>query len=201
VVARYHHGDLRQAVLEASLRLIAEQGIESLSLREVARRAGVTHQAPYHHFADKGALLDALAEEGFGVLRDAMQAARAGLRDPAERLAACGKAYIEFALGHPAYFQVMFRPGRESKPIRGPAADQAYGVLVDAVRELRRAAGARGDPEAETVTLAWSAVHGFASLWLDGASRMSRSRARAAGAGTATLLARLLTDASPRKAK
>jgi AcrR family transcriptional regulator len=200
-VGRYHHGDLRQAVVEASLQLIAEQGIDSLSLREVARRAGVTHQAPYHHFPDKGALVDAIAEEGFGLLRDAMQAARQSLGDPEGRLAACGKAYVEFALGRPAYFQVMFRPGRESKPVRGPAASQAYGVLVDAVREIQRAGGAQGVPEEEAVTLAWSAVHGFASLWLDGASRMSRTRARAAGAEIANLLARLLSGASSRRSK
>lgn len=198
-MARYHHGDLRRAVLEASLRLIAEKGTASLSLREVARRAGVTHQAPYHHFADKAALLDALAEEGFGLLRDAMQAAREGARDPVARLAGCGRAYIEFALGHPAHFEVMFRPGREAKPTGGPEGGQAYAVLIDAVRELRRSGAARGLPEDQMVTLAWSSVHGFASLWLDGASRLPRAKACAAGGAAADLLSRLFAGATSRQ--
>src|SRR3954468_16224943 len=107
----YHHGDLRRTLLDASLALVEEQGIGALSLREVARKAGVTHNAPYHHFPDKGTLLAAISEEGFALLAREMTAARAGARDdPRSRLEACGQSYVRFALKSPAHFRVMFRP-------------------------------------------------------------------------------------------
>ena len=99
----YHHGDLRETLLAASLRVIETDGVEGLSLREAARRAGVTHGAPYHHFRDKADLLDALAEEGFGRLRDLMQASRALRTRPDERLAVIGLAYVRFAVENPGF--------------------------------------------------------------------------------------------------
>ncbi|MFI5308928.1 MAG: TetR/AcrR family transcriptional regulator [Polyangiales bacterium] len=104
---------LRERILQASVELIEVEGLAALSLREVARRAGVSHQAPYHHFADREAILGAIAEQGFRILRAALERAVAHGRDvhsAAESLAACGRAYVEFACEHPAHFRVMFRP-------------------------------------------------------------------------------------------
>jgi AcrR family transcriptional regulator len=188
----YHHGDLRRVVLDASLGLIESDGVDALSLREVARRAGVTHGAPYHHFADKAALLDALAEEGFVLLRDAMEAALGEHRGAGQRLAACGRAYVDFAVGHPAYFQAMFRPGKSSLRTRGPAAQAAFLVLVNAVLQCQEEGVApRGDPE-PLVLLAWSAVHGLSSLRLDGALRPESAGGKGRGTSEAAQLTGLV---------
>jgi AcrR family transcriptional regulator len=107
----YHHGDLRRALLDTALRLIAEEGSSSFTLREVARRAGVSHAAPYRHFANKTALLAAVAEEGFRTLRTRLL--EAGTRLPAEplaRLQTLGVEYVRFAVEHPSHFRVMFGP-------------------------------------------------------------------------------------------
>ena len=189
----YHHGDLRRAVLDASLALLGEAGIEALSLREVARRAGVTHAAPYHHFHDKAGLLDALAEEGFACLRDAMLEASLEVKRPGARLAAIGRAYVVYAVSHPAHFTVMFRPGRGQALARGLASREAYQVLVDQVVGCQRAGLApAGDSEA-LVLFAWSVVHGLASLSVDGAlaTPARRPDPEAAGARIAELLASL----------
>src|SRR5262245_48225898 len=100
----------RRELLDAALALIDSRGVDGLSIRELARRAGVTHQAPYHHFRDRAAILAALAQEGYGRLRDAMIAARdqAPLRADA-RFQACGIGYFRFAVANKAYFRVMFR--------------------------------------------------------------------------------------------
>jgi len=167
----YHHGDLRRALLEASLKLVDEAGIGALSLREVARKAGVSHNAPYHHFKDRGSLLAALAEEGFAELAREMAAARAAAPTPRARLEACGLAYVRFALGSPARFKVMFRPelaapSEEAAVARSstPALDTLTAAIVEA-----QAAGLApaGDPMPLVITC-WSAVHGLASLWVDG---------------------------------
>ena len=170
--AAYHHGDLRRALLDAALRLIDKQGLQALSLREVARRAGVTHGAPYHHFADRASLLAALAEDGFEQLVAAMKSEQAKSRPaPDEQLAAVGRGYVAFALAHPAYFKVMFRPelsgGRP--PYTGGA--RAYQVLVESVTALQRANRARAVDRDLLVLCSWSLVHGLASLWLDGPLR------------------------------
>ena len=107
---RYHHGDLRRALIDASLALIAEEGFSALTLREVARRAGVTHAAPYRHFADKEALLAAVAEEGFRAMASDMRERMDKETSPTERLLACGVAYVLFAVRHPSHFRVMFGP-------------------------------------------------------------------------------------------
>src|SRR5262245_16937436 len=101
--------DLRRTVLDASLDLIAEQGLAALSMREVARRAGVSHQAPYHHFQDREGILAAIALEGFTRLHEAMRRAAAQHTDPVERLNAIGGAYLTFASHNPGHFKIMFR--------------------------------------------------------------------------------------------
>jgi AcrR family transcriptional regulator len=178
----YHHGDLRRALLEASLALIEEAGIGALSLREVARKAGVSHNAPYHHFKDRGSLLAALAEEGFTQLAAEMAAARAAAPDARARLEACGLAYVRFALKSAARFKLMFRPELAAPAEEGEVARASTGALdtlTAAIIEAQEAGLApAGDPMPLVLT-SWSAVHGLASLWLDGPLARTQRRFRA----------------------
>lgn len=159
---------LRRALLDASLALIEAEGLGGFSMREVARRAGVSHQAPYHHFADREAILAAIVAEGFDGLRAASLAAIAGHADPTQRFTALGKAYFEFALSHPAHFKLMFRSElvREDKHQEASACAQgALEVLMSAADEVAKATGR--DQRVVMLT-AWSCVHGLATLMLEG---------------------------------
>jgi AcrR family transcriptional regulator len=165
----YHHGRLREALLAAALELVREHGAAALSLREVARRAGVSHAAPAHHFGDKAGLLTALAIEGFRLFAAAQRAGAArGGDDPLRRFGWLGWAYVMFAAEHRAYFEVMFRPEllRRDDPILAEVGREAYELLLEGVR------AALGDPAPEALavnaTIAWSQAHGLATLWLDG---------------------------------
>ncbi|MEU2118713.1 TetR/AcrR family transcriptional regulator [Streptomyces sp. NPDC016459] len=151
----YHHGDLRQAVLTAALDVIAAEGPAALSLRDLARRAGVSHAAPAHHFKDRTGLLTALATQGYGLLADALAAAP----DLRER----GVRYVRFAVEHPAHFQVMFQPEllRTDDPDLLAAKERASAGLRTGVAELRDVPDARAAGIA-----AWSLAHGFATLLL-----------------------------------
>jgi AcrR family transcriptional regulator len=166
----YHHGDLRQALVDASLQLIAQEGFGALTLREVARRAGVTHAAPYRHFADKEELLVAVAEEGFRAMAARMKERMARYRSPEERLRECGVAYVLFAVEHPAHFRVMFGP-HFTKPLKpappGSEAD-SFGLLVSCLGEMQRAENLRSGELPELALQCWSLVHGLASLLVDG---------------------------------
>jgi AcrR family transcriptional regulator len=165
----YHHGDLRRTLLDASLALIDEQGLAALSLREVARRAGVSHQAPYFHFADRAALLAALADEGFTLLHAAMKAEQARSPHGADaQLMAAGRGYVAFALEHPGHFRIMFRPELCAGMPPPPSGEAAYQLLVDGVAAAQDAHLAPAGERDTLVLLAWSLVHGLASLWLDG---------------------------------
>src|SRR5258706_6813060 len=131
----YHHGDLRDTLLQSALELLESEGIDALSLRELARRVGVSHAAPSHHFPDKRALLAALAAHGFATLADEMDraATRAG-RDPVRRLTATGVAYVRFALAHPRLFRLMFGSDfdeRDAHPELAAAGERAFAVLLD----------------------------------------------------------------------
>jgi AcrR family transcriptional regulator len=164
----YHHGSLRRALIEAAVEAIADHGIEALNLRRLAAEAGVTPGAPYHHFADREALLRAVAEEGFLRLEAGLIAARDAAADAGARLEALGLAYLGFAISHPGYFRAMFHGDANSL---GPAEPglRAFHLLRDAVLACQEAGLAPpGDP-APLVLTAWSAVHGFATLWVDGA--------------------------------
>ena len=159
----YHHGDLRQAVLTAAIAVLGESGPTQLSLRDLARRAGVSHAAPAHHFGDKAGLLTAVAAQGYQLLADTLTAARQRSADFLE----VGVAYVRFAVDHRAHFEVMFRPDlyRPDDPevttARQRAADALYGG-VGAV-----AAAGRGPDIPLAGVAAWSLVHGFATLWLN----------------------------------
>ena len=160
--------DLRSELLRTSRELLDEAGPSALSMREVARRAGCTHQAPYHYFANREAILAALVCEGFDELADRLAVAHDGLgsADLHAVLVASGNAYVEFALRHPGVFRVMFRPD-VCDPERFPEVVQAG---QRARRELARLAKAvMGDgAQVEAEVLIWSGVHGLASLLLDG---------------------------------
>ena len=177
----YHHGHLRSALLDAALQVLTEKGLAGLTLRGVARRTGVSEAAPYHHFASKAALVEALVVETLQQLAQALQeAAQATAGTPLDRLVAVGEAYVRFALEHRAGFQILYRPELRqlSHPI--PATDDmvhspidragmaAYQVLLDAIVACQQAGVVvTGDPLPLALT-AWATVHGLAELLLDG---------------------------------
>ena len=161
--------DLRQEVLKASLALIEEGGLDRLSMREVARKAGVSHQAPYY-FGDREAILAAIAGEGFSKLGQSFVRAIAQAElAPAKSLEAIGRAYVEFALRHPAYFQAMFRADAvplDRYPDARKCEDEAFGKLVEEIGKVFAEQPAEGR---RTIAIAcWAMVHGLATLILEG---------------------------------
>lgn len=155
----YHHGDLEAALIAAAGKILEKEGVEALSLREVARRAGVSHNAPYRHFPERESLLAALAAEGFGLLAQAQQAAAAG-----GGLRAMGEAYVRFALAHPQRFRLMFG-GQVSiaKHARlREVATKTFAGLSGALSS--QVPGAQGARDASIA--AWALVHGLAQLLL-----------------------------------
>jgi len=181
----YHHGDLRRALLDEALVLIGEKGVEGLSLREVAARTGVSHAAPYHHFADKTALIQALGQDGMAILdRRMADAAQNAGDDPAARLLEIGVAYVMFAVEHADYYAAFNSPemraaqsspdahGSGSEPHSGTGAEREPGDtwvgLLNAVLACQAAGELPpGDPVVLGVYL-WSLVHGFVELWRTG---------------------------------
>jgi len=163
---------LPRALLDAALRIVATQGTEALTLRAVARAAGVSQAAPYRHFTNKEAVLAAVAEEGFRALNAVMRAAIEAGASPLERLRAAGMSYVTFATSHPAHFRVMF--GREladrsASPALRQVATQTFDTVVDTIAECQRAGIARSEESAEDLALtAWSSVHGLAALLVNG---------------------------------
>jgi AcrR family transcriptional regulator len=165
---KYHHGDLRSALLEAALAVLTEIGPQGLSIREVARRAGVSHAAPYRHFADRDELILAVVEQGFELMQQTMAAEKAAANpDPLDQFAASGLAYVNFALQHPAYYRVMFSGDllsstghvafqhTSSEAIQGMVSDIKLGQELGVLRQ--------GDPVIQALTI-WSTIHGFVSI-------------------------------------
>ncbi len=166
----YHHGDLRQSLIDGAIALIQEAGVSDVSLRQVARRVGVSHNAPYRHFADKEALLAAVAEQGFRSLQAAMAAARELVVTPAEQLTAIGMAYVKFAITDPAHYRVMFGEYRNDLcqyPDLAHAAEQAFRVLVHTIAAGQGAGDFRAADPIDLARVAWSLVHGQSMLLLD----------------------------------
>jgi AcrR family transcriptional regulator len=172
----YHHGDLRQALIEAGQDLLQERGVDGFSLREVARRIGVSPSAPAHHFGDTRGLLTAIATRAFKELGQRLESADAAalLSDgPIEkrkhnRLKAQGRAYVDFAMARPSYFDLMWRCGVLDKndPELQMAGEASFLVLRRAIEgDLVDV----NEPISPEVIGAWSMVHGFARLSLDGA--------------------------------
>ena len=168
---RYHHGDLRNALVEAAVRLVEEEGVGALSLRAVARSVGVSHMAPYNHFHDRASLVAAVATEAYDTLNRALSSAMARLPDePARQLQEAGIAYVRFAVTHPALFRLMFSPELGNKgayPELAEAAARALTVLGTALERSGASSGPDGE-EGIAPLLAWSLVHGLAVLLLDG---------------------------------
>jgi AcrR family transcriptional regulator len=165
--APYHHGDLRDALIAAAQEIVETDGLAALSLRAVARRAGVSPAAPYHHFPDKQALLDAVAERGFDALTAAMTTRMDKVSGAAARLDASGIGYVAFAVANPALCGLMFSPVGQN-PSAGTALDgarqRAYAVLQDAAA----ACSPGGTASAADCLRLWALVHGIAKLVLEG---------------------------------
>jgi AcrR family transcriptional regulator len=170
VKTAYHHGALRPALIEAAEAVIAERGLDRFSLRETARRAGVSPAAPAHHFGDTRGLLTAIATAGFVDLAEALEAADAApTRD--QRIFNQGLAYVRFAIERPARFDLMWRDALldTGDPGLAEAGRDAFMVLDRAVRGDNAPRSGRDDPAVAPSYACWAMVHGFARLALDGA--------------------------------
>ena len=189
----YHHGALREALLNASVDLLRTRGVEALSLRAVARAAGVSQTAPYRHFKDRRALVAGVAQAGFALMgtaiQRAVQAGEPGL--PALRRGLT--AYVRFAQDHPAEYRVMFGPElapRDDLPELNETAQRVFGLLRDAIARLQQGGAlGEGDPSLMSIT-AWATLHGLVMLSLDGQTAVtSRSLDALADAAAELLLA------------
>ena len=190
---QYHHGQLRRALLDTALELATSRGVHGFTLRELARQAGVSHAAPYHHFADKAALMAALALEIFeafgAALRQAWDMAPGA---PPDRLMAVGAAYVRFAVENPAAFRLMFRPELHESTAPDHAAlevagEAAFHVLLDGIAACQEEGSIPpGDPQLIALT-AWSTVHGLATLLLDGLAGEKKHGALPQGAQDAVV--------------
>lgn len=157
--------DVRRAVLDGALDIIANEGAEAVSMREVARRAGVSHQAPYHYFGDRAGIFAAISEEGF---RSFTEAFREALDQPGDIASNCLRAYVAFAMTHKGHYRVMFRSdicGIETHELTMTAADEAFLTLLD----LAEAVDPQRDPaDAMALPVAlWAQAHGLATLIID----------------------------------
>jgi len=166
----YHHGNLREVLLQSAIRLIAEVGPTAFTLREVARQAGVSHNAPYRHFQDKDALLAAVATEGYGELTEAMLEAGGQQANALDRLKQAGLAYVSFALRRPEHFAVMLEApfSKQKYPEAGAAAERAFSVLVSLVKGCQEKKQLITGSPLDLALLAWSMVHGIAKLAITG---------------------------------
>lgn len=168
----YHHGGLRQALIEAAEAILAEKGVEGFTLREAARRAGVSPAAPAHHFGDAAGLLTEVAILGFESLSEALRAGNTrGGSDPTNRLREQGRAYVEYAMAKPGRFKLIFRKEKlvcEDERLHRAGSD-AFGLLQQAIGQVYgREIPAFGEKDHAAVLAAWSLVHGFAHLVIDG---------------------------------
>lgn len=167
----YHHGDLRRALIKAGRELLDQKGLERLSLRAVARRAKVSQTAPYHHFADKSALVGAIAEHGFNEFAAALRAgADAGGDTALLHLTGMGLAYVRYAVSNPEIFRLLFRPELRGGKRGGAALDRAgaaaYQVFLNAVQAAVDEGSVRGSAD-DVAMAAISIVHGLSTLLID----------------------------------
>ena len=186
---------LRETVLKAAVDYIADHGPDGLSFRQVAQAAGVSHQAPYHHFTDRKGIFEAISTEGYELFNSAMLGALAG--DPDDPTTALLEAYVGFALDHRGHFRVMFRPDLctiSDNPELQRVADASFDVLVDLVRDVLGPKASISDIRARATAM-WALAHGLATLLIDGplenkigriGSRRALIRAVAEQSGMAT---------------
>jgi AcrR family transcriptional regulator len=168
---RYHHGNLRRALIDEALATIRAEGVSGLTLREIGARLGVSRTALYRHFADKRALLSSVATEGFRTLRQQLVAAWEDGGRGRAAFQAMGIAYVRFAVANPSHYRVMFG-GFVDTEAREPAlateAAGAFDALVDALAALQRDGIVRGDDTVLMARFVWAVVHGVAMLAIDG---------------------------------
>lgn len=168
---QYHHGDLGRALLQAAVRTLQKQGLDALTLRAVGEELGVSRTALYRHFADKSALLTAVASEGFRMLRSALLAAWEDGGRGRVGFAAMGDAYVRFAIDNPWHYRVMFGGGVEldaADPELTAAGTAAFLALLDALVEQQAQGLVRKDDPQTQATFVWAVVHGIAMLAIDG---------------------------------
>jgi AcrR family transcriptional regulator len=166
----YHHGNLREALLKAALGLVRKAGPQGFTLREAARRAGVSHNAPYRHFKNRDELLAEVAAEGFERLTKFMEQSAAQGASPLARFQLSGRGYVRFALQYPEHFAVMFdHPGlAQASAHCGVASGQAFATLLGYVRDCQEVGALpAGDPQMLAL-MAWSVVHGVSKLAVSG---------------------------------
>ena len=168
----YHHGDLRTALLAEAAAMIDEGGTSSVTMRAIGRRLGVSRSAAYRHFADKSALLVAVAAAGFDRLRDRLEAVGAGAPGAGiERLRQVGEEYVRFALENPGHYRLMYGKEaitREDRPELREAADALFDELERIVQSYQRSGTIKGQESRLQAYVAWGAVHGLASLLIEG---------------------------------
>lgn len=166
----YHHGDLRGALVRAALELLERAGPEQLSLRGLAETAGVSRSAPYSHFADKRALLAAIAAVGFERFAEEMLDPAYGAPDARARFLRTGRGYARFALRNPNLFRLMFSAQltelRETGELKA-RSDRAYAVFRDSLNEALRESGAPSPASPALQALAWSCIHGLSVLLIE----------------------------------
>ena len=174
----YHHGNLREALIESALDFIAGRGPNGFTLAEVARSAGVSGAAPYRHFRDRNALLAEIAKRGFERFAGELQTAwDEGRPNPTAAIENCCRAYLAFARREPAFYAAMFEPGfpLEDEPTLLAASERAFGVLRQAAEVAAKTMPAASRPPALMMALhIWSMAHGVASLFIDGPSGSRR---------------------------
>ena len=167
----YHHGDLKKALTEAGVTILAEEGIKNLSLREAARRAGVSHTAPYRHFEDKDALLAAIAEEGFNRLILKLEEGIAKHpTNPLQRHYAIGEAYVQFAIENPNHLQVMFGNVLEDYKKYSnlkQVSEKSFSLLVETIKDCQKAGIVKKTNALQLALVAWSAIHGLSMLAIE----------------------------------
>ena len=168
---RYHHGDLRRALIDTALAMVTEEGAWNFTLREVARRAGVSHAAPYNHFEEKSALLAEVAALGFESLRRTMEtAARRHPRSARQAFAGIADAYVRFGVDHPAHYRLMFGAELAEKaryPALQAASDAAFAVLTGVLERGQSSGQVRREAVRDQALAAWSLVHGLTTLFID----------------------------------
>src|SRR5215212_8979532 len=169
---RYHHGDLKNALIEAGVEILSKVGIEGLSLRKVAQRAGVSHSAPYSHFPDKQSLIAAISTEGFKRLYNDLDAAVSLHQgDPKQQLQEGAWAYVQFAMDNPDTFKIMFSGVLEKEkeyPAFVEISSKTFGRVVDVARLCQDAGLLRSAPAEIAAVAVWGQIHGIISLMLEG---------------------------------
>lgn len=200
--ARAAVGSLHDTLVDAAVALIARKGPQGFSLREVARRAHVSESAPYWHFADREALLAAVAERGFVELAEQMMEIWSRAAGPGERFRALGVGYVHFAVAHPSYLRVMFGsevPDKAVHPALEEAATRTFGLLVQAITECQEAKQVRGGDAQALAVAAWSIVHGLAALLVDGKLKNHAGSAAAAEQLAQTVTGIFMQGMAPRR--